>query len=237
MSDLDIIKKIEKELKVKLKKLGKIYADSKGYILNKRSQVTGLSLCNCGILNLNRITTQLKSLENLTELNLRLNFFTDISTLKTFKNLTFLNLGGNSIHDISPLKNLNKLSRLVLYVNQIEELPRWIIDFNMEINMAGNEADGYIDLYSNPLKTPPPEIVKQGKEAVRNYFEQLKAQEEDYLFEAKMLIVGEPGAGKTSMAWKMENASCELPMEEETTKGIDVKQFYFPLRKEDFSEI
>ncbi|MEW5924528.1 MAG: COR domain-containing protein [Candidatus Zixiibacteriota bacterium] len=94
--------------------------------------------------------------------------------------------------------------------------------------------EGCIAFFDNPLKSPPPEIVKQGKEAVKNYFEQLKTQNEDYLFEAKMLILGEPGAGKTSLAWKMENANCKLPGEKETTKGIDVKQYYFPLSKSDF---
>jgi internalin A len=60
-----------------------------------------------------------------------------------------------------------------------------------------------------------------------------KTNKKDYLFEAKMLIVGEPGAGKTSLAWKMENANCDLPKAEETTKGIEVKQYYFPLQPED----
>ncbi|MGE0085250.1 MAG: COR domain-containing protein [Desulfococcaceae bacterium] len=98
------------------------------------------------------------------------------------------------------------------------------------IFLEGNKSIAF----SNPLKTPPPEIVKQGKEAVRNYFAQLKEQQQDYLFEAKLLIVGEPGAGKTTMACKMDDADCALPEKEETTKGIAVKQYYFPLKKEDF---
>jgi GTPase SAR1 family protein len=36
------------------------------------------------------------------------------------------------------------------------------------------------------------------------------------------------------MARKMINANCKLPKERETTKGIDVLQYYFPLQKEDF---
>ena len=43
-----------------------------------------------------------------------------------------------------------------------------------------------IAFYNNPLKSPPPEIVEQGRDAVRNYFEQIKEQKEDYLFEAKI---------------------------------------------------
>jgi internalin A len=119
--------------------------------------------------------------------------------------------------------------------NSVEELPEWITGFNMEIQWGEGYKGGYIYLQDNPLKTPPPEIVKQGKAAINNYFDQLREQEEDYLFEAKMLIVGEPGAGKTSMAWKIENPNCAMPDKADTTRGIDVRQYYFPLRKEDFT--
>ncbi len=129
------------------------------------------------------------------------------------------------------------LTQLNLAGNPIRELPLWITDFNMQIQWKEYCLDnGYITLFKNPLKSPPPEIVKQGKEAIKNYFEQLAAQKEDYLFEAKMLILGEPGAGKTSLAWKMENPNCELPDEDDTTKGIEVKQYYFPLVKSDFPD-
>jgi len=97
--------------------------------------------------------------------------------------------------------------------------------------------NGYITFYNNPLETPPPEIVKQGKDAIRNYFKQLEAQKADYLFEAKLLILGEAGAGKTSMAWKLANPDCALPKEEDTTRGIDVLPIKFPLHQEDFPQL
>ena len=130
---------------------------------------------------------------------------------------------------------MQNLFTLNLQNNPIEFLPPWITDFNMDIKWDEYGIDdGYINFFDNPLKSPPPEIVQQGREAIRNYLRQLKEQSADYLFEAKMLILGEPGAGKTSMAWKMENPNCALPMEDDTTKGIDVKRYYFPLKKEDF---
>ena len=76
---------------------------------------------------------------------------------------------------------------------------------------------------------------RQGNDAIKNYFTQLAEQEEDYLFEAKMLIVGEPGAGKTSLAWKIEDPDCTLPNEDETTKGIEVKEYNFPIHTNDFA--
>ena len=44
MTDLDIIKQIEKELNVKLEKLKEIEWKSKGYTLNQNWKVTGLGL-------------------------------------------------------------------------------------------------------------------------------------------------------------------------------------------------
>lgn len=42
MTDLEIIKQIEKELNVKLEKCNKIEWNRKGYTLNQNGQVTGL---------------------------------------------------------------------------------------------------------------------------------------------------------------------------------------------------
>lgn len=36
-----------------------------------------------------------------------------------------------------------------------------------------------------------------------------------------------------TLAWKMEDATCDLPKEDETTKGIDVLPHYFPVRYKD----
>jgi GTPase SAR1 family protein len=90
-------------------------------------------------------------------------------------------------------------------------------------------------LGNNPIVSPPLEIVTKGKMAIANYFAQLDTQAKDYLFEAKMLIVGEAGAGKTSLAWKIENEDCELPSSEDTTRGIEVQPYFFPLSKNDVS--
>jgi GTPase SAR1 family protein len=199
--------------------------------LKKLTSLTKLYLYNNQLSDI----SLLKELTSLTQLNLAYNQLSDISPLKELTSLTILDLSDNQLSDISPLRDLKKLNGLNLICNPIENLPPWITDFNIKIQWAENSTDGYITFYDNPLKTPPPEIVKQGKEAIKNYFDQLKDQQEDYLFEAKMLIVGEPGAGKTSLACKMENPDCSLPKEEDTTKGIDVKQYYFPLQKEDFS--
>ena len=231
-NDLDIIKRLEKEIGGKLGIVGFEniggYSISGGYAVDEENRVIGLNLIQK---ELSKIPRTILKLSHLNVLNLWGNKIVDISPIKELQDLTQLDLSGNQISDISVLKDLSNLTRANLEENKIKKLPAEIVDLKMEIKWGGYSG---VTLGGNPLQSPPVEIVAQGKAAIRNYFRQLKEQEEDYLFEAKMLIVGEPGAGKTSMAWKMENSDCHLPKEEETTKGIDVRQYYFPLRKEDF---
>ncbi len=173
--------------------------------------------------------SQLSALTNLTLLDLANNQILDISPLSALKNLTKLGLDSNKILDISPLSALTNLITLDLRYNPMEELPPWITIFNMRIQWQKYIDDGYITFYNNPLKTPPIEIVRLGKEAVRNYFAQLKEQKEDYLYEAKLLIIGEPGAGKTTLAKKIENPDYGLWENEKSTEGIEVIRYEFPL--------
>jgi len=270
MSDLDIIKKIENELKIKFGKLEEIKWDSKGYTLNRNSKVTGLGLSGCEIKDLNRIISPLKDLTDLTELNLSSNQLSDISPLKDLTNLTVLYLSYNQLSDISPLKDLTNLTELYLSSNQlsdisplkdltnltvldlrsnqlsdisplkdlkklnildvrnnpIEELPAWITDFNMDFQLKEYGADeGYVNFYDNPLKSPPVEIVRQGKEAVRNYFEQLERQGKDKIYEAKLMLVGEPGSGKTTLMNLLFDKKFPVPNnKQKSTLGIEVRQ-------------
>src|SRR5437773_5412474 len=80
-----------------------------------------------------------------------------------------------------------------------------------------------------PLTNPPPEIVKQGNDAILNYFRERALGEVDHLYEAKMLILGEGGAGKTSLLRRLYQPGQSLPTEKETTKGISIYRHEFTL--------
>ena len=88
-----------------------------------------------------------------------------------------------------------------------------------------------INLFNNPIQTPPLEIVKQGKEAIKRYYEQLESQGEDTIYEAKLMIVGEPGAGKTTLMNKLFDEDFPVPnIEQKSTLGIEVRQNWeFPI--------
>ena len=92
------------------------------------------------------------------------------------------------------------------------------------------EALEVLSVQPSLIKEPPPEVVSGGLNAIRDYWRQRKDVGTDYLCEAKLLIVGEPGAGKTSLANKILDVEYLLPAGDtgETTQGIDVLPWSFP---------
>lgn len=135
---------------------------------------------------------------------------TSVDSLVHFKYPIKLNLANTEITDLSSLKTL------IIAGLQIN----WFHYINAGTGIYVEEC---------PLIHPPEEIVKQGPWAVRNYFIELEAQGTDRLFEAKLLIVGEGGAGKTSLLRRMFQQEKKLPTEDETTRGIDIYRHEFPI--------
>ena len=134
------------------------------------------------------------------------------------KQLESLNLSGNQLkHLPESISQLSNLRKLYLRGNQLTNLPE-------SITKISNLTE--LDLSDNPLVNPLLEIANKGIEAIRDYFDQVK-QDSDYLYEAKLLIVGEAGAGKTTLAKKIQNPDYQL-QEEDSTEGIDVITWYFP---------
>ena len=76
---------------------------------------------------------------------------------------------------------------------------------------------------------PPIEVAGKGVDAIKEYFRQLREEGEDYIYEAKLLIVGEGGAGKTTLARKIQDPQYQLQKNQKSTEGIDVIKWSFPL--------
>lgn len=117
--------------------------------------------------------------------------------------------------------HFHKITNAYLITNQLSSLPESITRLP---HLKTLKLDG------NPLESPPIEVAKQGIEKIREYFRQVEEEGVDHLYEAKLLIVGEAGAGKTTLAKKIENRDYVLQKDEASTEGIDVITWHFPLK-------
>ena len=118
------------------------------------------------------------------------------------KNLKFLMLFGEYTKVPSSIVNLQKLELLILQSK-------------------------------NEVVSPPPAVLGDGVnvdiEAIRQYFTDIASEATSPLYEAKLLIVGQPEAGKTTLARKIVNENAPMPEQKATTRGIDVLHWEFPL--------
>jgi small GTP-binding protein len=175
-------------------------------------------------------------LTNLTKLDLSRNRLTSLpAEIVELKSLIWLDLSFNRLTslpaEIVELKNLTKLS---LSFNQLETLPTEIAELTnlTELNLSKNQLKRLpaeigklkkhttLFLFGNPLESPPPEIAERGIEAIRSYFKSLEA-ERRALNEVKVLLVGDGGAGKTSLVKQLLGE--EFDKHELQTHGINIR--------------
>lgn len=198
------------------------------------SPLASLNSIECLWLYMNEISdiTPLASLNSIETLSLNNNKINDISPLVTLQSLKKLSLDRNQISDISPLTALHSLTTLSVKGNPIKTLPETITDYDMKIQWSNEyNSSGAITFYDNPLESPPPEIVAQGKEAVRQYFRSIKnaRSKGDALVplqEIKVHLIGDGLAGKTSLLKTLIGEPFDP--KESQTHGLNVIKRYAP---------
>jgi internalin A len=191
-------------------------------VIGQLTYLTTLDLSN------NQLTTlpdAIGQLTNLTSLSLSENQLTTLpDAIGQLSNLTSLSLSENQLTTLpDAIGQLTNLTSLSLSENQLTTLPD-------EIGQLTNLTSFYLD--GNSSIKIPPEVVKQGGLAVRNYYRQRLEENTDYIYEAKLLIIGEGGAGKTSLANKLIDSNYILKLEssatpEKSTEGIDILRLNF----------
>jgi len=168
-------------------------------------------------------------LKNLTQLYIAGSKLSTLpSEISELKNLTELDISHNQLSslplEISELKNLTEFD---ISFNQFTSIPPEILDFDLEIEFEDQLKLNRIYLKGNPLENPPVEIVKKGREAVLNYFKSLEDGKQP-LNEVKVLLVGDGGAGKTSLMKRLLGEGFDG--NEHQTQGINIKGWKFENR-------
>jgi len=170
------------------------------------------------------------SLTNLTSLYLSHNQLTTLpEAIASLTNLTDLDLWNNQLTALpEAIGNLTNLTTLDLDNNQLTALPEAIASLTNLENL---------DLRRNPINIPSEILAPTGaswespkaKPILDYYFATRDPDQTHIFYEAKLLLVGEPGAGKTSLANKILNADYKLKSETEdtSTQGIDILDWEF----------
>ena len=165
-------------------------------------------------------------------------------------NLSSLDISYNQLSALPDwIGQLSKLSFLDISDNQLSALPDWIGQLSnlSSLDIAGNQLSALpggigqlsnlssLRIDENPLIDPPIEIAEQGIEAIRNYFEE-KTKGFQNVYEAKLLIVGESGAGKTTLQWKILDINSDMPDEDDdSTRGIEIEKWEYTYNDHDFT--
>lgn len=167
---------------------------------------------------------------------------------QTLEHLLHADLSGNGLEHLpAELFKLKNLRHLLLLDNPtLSQLPEDIhrlqslrlLDLsntgiqNLPVNLSLLAELQTLRLDNLELQSPPPEIAARGVKEILYYLSELKWQGATKLYETKLLIVGEPDAGKTTLKRRLIDANAPMPTEEETTRGIDISHFTFKTNTE-----
>ncbi|MBN1992378.1 MAG: leucine-rich repeat domain-containing protein [Anaerolineae bacterium] len=182
-------------------------------------QLTGLKILDLAYNQLTHLPPNLPQLKNLHTLSLAHNQLSELpSDFCGLPNLQILSVSNNQLQELPPdFARLTTLQILHLADNQLNRLPP---DFHQFKRLQ------LLSLEHNPnLRTPPPEIAAQGTGEVLDYLRDLRHGSVTR-YEAKLLLVGEGRAGKTSLLRALQGQPFDSNLN--STHGIDVRPYALP---------
>jgi internalin A len=214
-------------------------------------QLTNLQSLYLSGNQLSSLPPEIVQLTNLQSLHLDSNNLSSLPPeIVQLTNLQSLYLSRNQLSSLPPeIVQLTNLQSLYLSSNQLRSLPPEIVQLTnlQSLNLYNNQLSSLLpeirqllkleklDLRGNPVPIPPEILGSKDlfeepgdvNEILDFYFRVQDSAETEPLYEAKFLIVGEGGAGKTSLAKKIKDETYKLQTDEESTEGIEVIRWHF----------
>ncbi|BBD69748.1 Miro domain-containing protein [Nostoc commune NIES-4072] len=214
-------------------------------------QLTNLRALYLGNNQLSNLPPEIVQITNLRALYLWDNQLSNLPPeIVQLTNLRSLHLWGNQLSNLPPeIVQLTNLRSLYLWNNQLSSLPPEIVQLtNLRLlDLSNNQLSSLppeirqlanlkkLDIRRNPVPIQPeilgPKDLSKNpgdvKEILDFYFRVQDPTETEPLYEAKFLIIGEGGAGKTSLAKKITDETYKLQPEEKSTQGIEVIRWDF----------
>lgn len=212
---------------------------------NKLTSLTGIG----SLRNLIELDASKNSIENVEELEslrrvrrllLNDNCIEDIYPLSKLLLLEKVDISNNNITDISFLFDLKKISFVEAINNKIEEIPPNSYSNDLELIWELNRPayKSGVNVFNNPIVIPPVEIIKRGKLATDIFLKSLiksnpKSDVQEYktLNQAKIILIGDGGAGKTSLVKRLLDQ--EFDPQEIQTSGISINHKDVRIKDED----
>jgi internalin A len=188
-------------------------------------QLRGLENLDLSALGLNKLPEWIGQLELKTFSAVDNKLAAVPDSFRNLSRLKSIDLSFNPFRKIPKFAfDLVSLESLRMHDCGIREIPADILRLEHLVHLevgTGMESNSSIE-------SPPAEVANKGLDAIRDYWRQRADTGVDYLCEAKLIILGEAGAGKTSLARKIENSDYKLREREKSTEGIDVIRCQFP---------
>jgi len=190
--------------------------------INLKSDLDSITQIDIGDNNLKNLDF-IHQLPNVEWLKADNNQIIDLPDFNSNIQLKSIDLSNNSIWDTNTFTKLKTLVYLDLRNNRIQTIEP-LIDLlrnGLSISLL-NHGYGLL-INGNKIDKPPISILSKDARSVVNWFDQIKGQGEAPLFEAKILVLGQGGAGKTTFTRLQLQPDYKVQDNSEfATLGIDI---------------